>query len=174
MENLSKHLAFVNQQIAYHERSLRKFKNDSHRFDIHRDVTRKLNELKRDMIEPERDGRKSPHSRARYALTPKDLEGLPDELIAQLNISAADREEFEILGIVEAAGGMLILDRILIALFVKRGELPQRRAVSARLYRMIQKGTLFGVPRRKGAYTIIPPSTDSTLAETDGKVASED
>lgn len=89
---------------------------------------------------------------------PKDLEGLPDELIAQLSISESDREEFELLALIEAAGGTMSLDQILIGLYKKRGEIYERVKLNQRLYRMATKGALYSVPGRKGWYSIYEPS----------------
>jgi hypothetical protein len=87
-------------------------------------------------------------------VSPKDLHDLPPELIAQLSISESDREEFQILNVMEEAGGTLSLDQLLIAVYRKSKEILERSKLNARLYRMTMKGTLFSVPSRKGVYSI--------------------
>jgi hypothetical protein len=88
---------------------------------------------------------------------PKDLEGLPAELIEQLSISESDREEFQILGLLQAHGGTMSLDQLLIAIYRKSKEILERSKLNQRLYRMASKSILFSVPGRKGIYTIYEP-----------------
>src|SRR5690606_37816426 len=89
---------------------------------------------------------------------PKDLEGLPEELIAELSISESDREEFELLAIIEAGGGTMSLDQLLVAVYKKHGTIYERVKLNQRLYRMASKGALYSVPGRKGWYSIYEPS----------------
>ncbi len=87
-------------------------------------------------------------------VTPKDLDGLPPELIAQLSISESDREEFQILNILQEHGGAMSLDQLLIAIYRNSKEILDRTKLNQRLYRMASKDLLFPVPGRKGVYSI--------------------
>lgn len=94
------------------------------------------------------------------AVSPADLEGLPPELIEQLSISQTDREEFQILGLMEEHGGTMSMDQLLIAIYKKSREILERTKLNQRLYRMISKGMLHSVPGRKGIYTIYQPEEE--------------
>jgi hypothetical protein len=72
----------------------------------------------------------------------EDIEGLPPELMQELSISDADRLEFTIVGIINEAGGLMSLDKIIIGLYKKSGEIHKRSTLTSRLYRMIQKNLI--------------------------------
>lgn len=86
-------------------------------------------------------------------LTLEDIEGLPPELMQELSISDADRLEFTIVSIINDAGGILSLDKIIVGLYKKTGEVHKRSTLTSRLYRMIQKSLIYSVPYRKGIYS---------------------
>jgi hypothetical protein len=90
-------------------------------------------------------------------LTQDDLVGLPKELLEQLNISDADRADAIIVELINAAGGTLLLDKILIGLYKATGQVHQRNQVISRVYRLGKKGMVFSVPRKKGLYTTTRP-----------------
>lgn len=94
------------------------------------------------------------------ALTPDDLEGLPEELLAELNITETDKFEGFVVRAVRAAGGVMTLDKLMIACWRERKEVVKRVAFNAKLYRMTRKGLLWTVPSRKGIYT-----TDRDIGE---------
>lgn len=104
----------------------------------------------------------------RLALTPKDLAGLPDELIRQLSLSEGDQQDFEILALLEAAGGILSIDHVLIQLYRRTGEVLTRQKVTSRLYRMANKGLVHPVPGRKGVYSLHPVGAGSEAAPDSG------
>lgn len=83
-----------------------------------------------------------------------DLSDLPQELLAQLNLTRLDELEQWLRDIVASGDGEVGLDPILIALFRRHGEVYQRRFIMNKLYRMAQKGLLEPVEGKKGVYTI--------------------
>lgn len=92
-------------------------------------------------------------------VSPKDLIGLPDELISQLSVSEY-KNEFKLLEMIEEAGGTMTLDQLLIAIYKSTGEIQDRAKLNARLYRMAkQRGMLYSVPNRTGTYTIYRPES---------------
>ncbi len=157
MDILGKHVPFVKEQMANQEKLARRYSDDIGRAEFHRKALISFQSLidDIDMAQKEIDSRKKPHDSAlrQLALTPDDLEGLPQELISELSISDADKLEFAILGVIEEAGGILTLDRILINLYRKTGEIFKRNALTSRIYRMIQKKLIFPVGTRKGIYS---------------------
>jgi len=93
-----------------------------------------------------------------HPLRPSDIADLPQEVIEQLSISESDKQEFQIVDIIDSAGGVLTLDHIIIALYRKTGEVAKRSTLNAKLYRMVKKGLIQSVPNRKGVYTSITNS----------------
>jgi hypothetical protein len=79
-------------------------------------------------------------------------------LIRELSISDADKQEFAIVGIINDGGGILSLDKIMVGIFRKTGEVVKRTATISRLYRMAQKGLIYSVPLKKGFYATRPTS----------------
>lgn len=83
-----------------------------------------------------------------------DVSDLPPELLAQLSGVKTDELEDQIYAIAKAAGDSIDLDKMLIELYRRSGEVHQRKFLMNKCYRMIQKGLIFAVPARKGVYTI--------------------
>ena len=86
-------------------------------------------------------------------LTADDLENLPPEMLAQLGLSDSDYVELDIVRIINGFGGMASLDKILVNLYREKNEIFERTGLNAKLYRMIKKGLIYGVPGRKGVYS---------------------
>jgi len=75
-------------------------------------------------------------------------------LLSELSEGAIpDKGETVLLNILEARGGIASLDQILVSLYKKTGEVMKRTTVTSKLYRMVQKGTVFPVPIKKGIYS---------------------
>lgn len=82
-----------------------------------------------------------------------ELEGLPEELVAELSISDSDKTDFNIIGLIREAGDVASLDRIILNLYKQTGEIVKRANLNARLYRMVQKEQIYSVPGKKGVYS---------------------
>lgn len=89
-------------------------------------------------------------------LHPDELDGLPDEVIAELSESARDKTDVQILDVIEGNGGFITLDQLLVRMYKQYGEAFKRANLNARLYRMTQSKALYPVPGKKGAYTTNP------------------
>jgi len=94
-------------------------------------------------------------------LKPHDLAGLPPEVIQQLSIGDVDLQEFKFLEMIEAAGGTMTLDKLIIQLYRETSEVHDRAKLNARLYRMTSKGMLYSVPGKRGVYSIYKPTEAS-------------
>ena len=90
-----------------------------------------------------------------------DISDLPDELIAQLSGIKTDELEDQIYAVVKAAGEEIELDRLLIELFRRHGDVHERRFLNNKAYRMVQKGLIHQVTGRKGVYTVTAPAADT-------------
>jgi hypothetical protein len=160
MSILQKHLLFVKEQVEFQTRMITKYAGNPFREKLHSGTRGKFEALYSDLEIADRqlDGPQSllPESHSgpiRLSLGPKDVEGLPEELLKELSISEGDKTEFAILQTIEEAGGVVSLDRILIELYRKTGEIMKRAGMTSKLYRMGQKGLVFSVPTKKGVYS---------------------
>lgn len=86
-------------------------------------------------------------------LTTQDLEDLPPELIEQLNITDSDKKDMYLSKLIDKCGGIISLDKLLIAIYKDSGEIYERNKLMARLYRMSQKGIIHTHPSKKGQYS---------------------
>lgn len=85
-----------------------------------------------------------------------DISDLPDELLAQLSGVKTDELEDRIYTVVKASEHSIELDRLLIELYRRFGEVHERRFLNNKCYRMAQKRIIHSVPGRKGVYSIHP------------------
>lgn len=162
MKTLKEYLPFVKEQIQIQEKLAQKYPFPQWRTNLHLDSAATFRELAETIEKAEvyiEELEKKPST----PITPKNLalelsydeiEGLPEELIKELSISDTDKEEYLIKTIISEAGGVLNLDRILIGLFKQTNEVHKRTAINSRLYRMVQKGSIYPVPSKKGVYSV--------------------
>lgn len=160
MSIVNKHFPFVKDQISFQERMVRKFSSDPKRQKLHQESAAKFKELMGDLEAADKkldDPAFAPKPLAliqQLSLFPKEYEDLPDELKKELSISEADKTEHMILALMEEAGGIISLDRILVGLYTKTGDIHKRVTMTSRMYRMSQKGYAYPVPGKKGVYSI--------------------
>jgi len=160
---LAKHLPFVNEQATFHEKQALKFLDgkfkSEFRHKLHSTTRDKLTELAADLIKADQDLDSRPPKVAtvpqQLMLNLEEVEGLPEELVKELSTTAvADKGEQLILSLCKDYGGIISLDRLLVDVYKKTGEINKRTTLTSRLYRMSQKGLLFGVPGKKGFYSL--------------------
>jgi hypothetical protein len=87
-------------------------------------------------------------------VTPADLEGLPPELIKELNLNSSDFKDFQLIDVIKSLGGIGSIDKILIAQYKLTGEIEVRSKLMSRLYRMSTKGLIYSHPTKKGIYSV--------------------
>lgn len=169
MDTLSEHKSLVNEQLTFHEGRAKAYA-DAHpaRAAKHKQTAERLRELLAYLDGlPPREATSTAHlpnrpAQLRLSLRAEDLDGLPQELLDELSTSGAENKtEATILTLLQEAGGVMSLDQLLVGLFRRAGELHKRPALTNRLYRMAQKGLIFSVPGKKGAYS------DTRLTEQD-------
>jgi hypothetical protein len=173
--NLDKHIPFVKEQQGVNEKLAHRYETEPWRHDRHVKTATMFANLAQDLVAAQK-ALDAENARAttlgsglsqRLALTPEDIEGLPDELLRELSVSDADKLEFTIVNLINEAGGILSLDRILIGVYKATKEIYKRNVMNAKLYRMAQKDMLFSVPGRKGVYST------SEIAEEEPKRVAE-
>lgn len=172
MSNLVSYLPFVKEQQGVHEKLAHRYAGEPWRHDRHIQSASQFANLADSLVAAQRelDAATAGHAAVRpglaqrLTLTPEDVADLPEELLAELSVSNADKLEFAILNLINEAGGILSLDRILIGLYKATKEIHKRNQLTSKLYRMVQKGMLFAVPTKKGIYS----TSEITEGEIDG------
>lgn len=149
MDILDKHIKFVNEQIAFHDKRAAQFTGD--RAKMHQQTADQFRELLGVLKSPQNGPAVQLH---RLSLSPEDLEGLPQEQLDELSITSADKAEFSILALMEESGGIMSLDQVIVGLYRQTGTIQKRQTVTSRLYRMAQKELLYNVPNKKGVYSV--------------------
>ncbi len=173
MSILNKHLAFVNEQAVFHEKRVDHVAN-SFKANLHKATAEKFRSLAADIEEADKTldlppvasipaVEKNLNTTFQFSLGIEEIEGLPPELIQELSLSDGDRTEFAIVNIIEEAGGIISLDRLLIALYKKTGEIHKRTAITQRMAKMANKNSIFYVPGKKGIYSTEQLSADDVI-----------
>lgn len=105
-------------------------------------------------------------------LSPNDLEGLPDDVLAKLGLRPSDKQDFLIVDIIKELGGAAIITKILIKMYQRTGEAPERNTLGAKLYRMTAKGLIKSSNLGKGWYCL--PEHESASDKNDDEDSSEE
>jgi hypothetical protein len=188
MNTILEHIEFVKSQIDHYDRMAVKSRSNSSRLGIYIEVSAKLrklleyldSELARQATLSESPSDNNPLQFGAlsklppdflsnpFSLSASDIEGFPAELIEELGITPGDKLEIAIVELIKAAGGSIILGKLIAGLYHMTGEIHQRVALTAKLYRMSKKGLVFSVPNKKGYYTTTKPeNVDSEQLEMD-------
>ena len=184
MSYLHQHIQFVKEQVEFQERMIKRYPGDTYRQTLHARTQARFAALAEDMERADRTldeiaSQPSPQlplpldasKPIRLGLMPKELEGLPDEVLKELSLSDGDKTEFAVLGLIDEAGGITSLDRLIIGLFRKTGEAHKRQNLVSKLYRMAQKEMIYNVPTKKGVYSTRPISEDEAARLFGGETA---
>lgn|GEM_PF-6735092 len=184
---IDKYGEFVNDQVHFQTNQSKRFANNAFRRDLHLATATNLRglydeairlevenlALKKKLEETEASADRASLVEAgipttvQLALKPEDVEGLPQDVLDELSVSAAEPMDFKVLSVINDAGGILTLDRIIIGLFKTYQEKIKRPTLTSRLNRMIPKGLLHPVPGRKGLYSTTPTGADEAQAQLD-------
>jgi hypothetical protein len=153
------YLLFLSEQITFHIKRAEVYEGG--RKKLHLDTADKFKALSEELSRlyalyaaavDSRSEAKSSVSGNQLSLSLEDIEGLPVELVEELSISSTDLTEFAITSLIDEAGGILSLDKILVGLYKETGEIHRRQNMTNRLYRMVAKNMIYSVPNKKGAY----------------------
>lgn len=160
MDRLDTQIEFVKEQITAQSAMADKYKDQPARAGRHlhtlhrlRELISFLQEVGTKLTDLEEDNQRAQNTMRRMSLTLEDIEDLPADVIAELNISETDRQELVIEDIIKRAGGVLSLDKVIVELYRRTSEIVKRNTLTSRLYRMVQKRMIFNVPGRKGLYS---------------------
>lgn len=151
MNNLSIHLPSLRQEIKDREAATKGLEDDNKDAKRHHDAITRLKALLQDLEDFLNADRNF-----RFSLLPSEVDDLPPEQLAEININKSDRQDFQILEVLDNAGGAASIDQIMVALHRKTGMIQRRVYTNSRLYRMIKKRLIYPVPNFKGAYSLNP------------------
>jgi len=152
--------SFVKEQMEYNERSAMQYCNDEHRFHAYHERANMFARLLQEMQSAEneefaRDAEPF-YDESLFRLTSDEIQDLPKELLEQLSLTEGDKLEFLIADMIKDLGGATSIDKLLIALYRRTGEVEKRTKLNARLYKMVNKRMVFAHPQRKGVYSLRP------------------
>jgi hypothetical protein len=160
MENIDSYVDFVKDQIAFQQRMADKYSLQPYRQGMHLTSAKKFQDLF-EILQTVKNGVgatgdrpvKGVNSRRRIMLSLDDIKDVPNELLEELNLTETDKQEMMIESIISEAGGILSLDRILVELYKRTGQVHKRNTVISRLYRMGNRGLIYSLPSKKGLYS---------------------
>jgi hypothetical protein len=161
MTNLAESLAFVKSQGAYHVKQSSRRDIPSGKAERHEAIAERFGELAQELEFMAEDGPSGDGAASVELVIPRqlrlgDLSDLPASLRAELNISAADQSEQQIIEVIRDFEGVAAVDEILVGLWRKYKVETKRRPLGSKLYRMTRKDMIHSVPKRRGLYSLTP------------------
>lgn len=165
MKTVEDHIAFVNEQSAFHRRQAERYANDRRRNSAHAATAESFDELANFLTEKAQDKGQASEVDG-INLSWSEIKQVPEELLAELSVTESDRFDFSIVELIDKCGGVASLDRILVELYKSTSEVYKRTALNARLYRLSQKGLLFTLPGKKGVYSTSANTTQGVDNDT--------
>lgn len=161
MQKIEDYIGFVKDQVQVQDRLATKYDHEPYRHNRHVKARNSFAELADYLEKIKNRGldfgdnslSRSLSAQKRIQLTFEDLQGLPEELVKELNVTDTDKQEMIIEHIIAQADGVLSLDKILVELYKRTGEIHKRNTLISRLYRMAQKKMIYNVPGKKGVYS---------------------
>lgn len=188
--SLSEHIVFVKNQVAYHERHLDKAvkrgeADDSvHEYLLngHKQLLATLESFAAHPDHPALNDSGSSSTQDPLSallqnstqINPTMLDGLPPELVEQLQISDADRFQWQVVDLINRTPTKIIsLEVLLIALFHTTGKILDRTELATRIYRLTRKGVLYSVEGKKGWYTTVKSAAITQEPDTESEMEPE-
>lgn len=160
MGKIENYVEFVKEQVGVQQKLAKKYESSPYRKGQHLASAKNFAELEGFLTEIQTKGtqdtsylNRGDSPQKRLLLTFEEIDGLPEELLKELNVSDTDKQDFMVEHLIAQAGGILSLDKIMIELYRRTGEIPKRNTITSRLYRMAGKGMIYNVPAKKGVYS---------------------
>ena len=170
MDKIDSNITFVKDQIAFQSRMANKYAMQPYREGLHlksvnnlQDILVILEAIKSNNGAGDINPASNTNARRRIMLSLEDVKDIPTELLNELNLTDTDKQEMLIESIIADAGGILSLDKIIVELYRRTGQIHKRNNVISRLYRMGNRGLIYSLPSKKGLYST------SELSEQDVK-----
>lgn len=159
--NVLEAMAFVKGEVDFHDNQAAKFLKEKHqsKYQRHSSISRSFAAVVA-LLEDLNNRHNGSADNYELSLLPSEFANLPEELKQQLSASSgSDKQDLELLQMIENAGGTLSLDRIIFDWYKQKNEILTRKFFTAKLYRLTSKKRLYNIPGKKGVYTIYPPDT---------------
>lgn len=160
MGKMENYLAFVKEQVGVQQKLAQKYEESPYRSGLHQKTAKNFADLADFLSEIQTKGtrdtsylNRGDSPRKRMSLTYEDLDGAPEELLKELNLSEADKQDLLIEYLIAQAGGVLSLDKIMVELYRRTHDVPKRNLITSRLFRMAGRGVIYNVPGKKGLYS---------------------
>ena len=161
MNKIEDYIGFVKDQVQVQDRLATKYDHEPYRANRHVKAKNSFAELAEYLETIKAHGlnfgdnslNRSLNVQKRIQLTYEDIQGLPEDLIKELNVTDTDRQEMVIEHIIAQSDGVLSLDKIMVELYRRTGEVHKRNTMISRLFRMVQRGMIYNVPGKKGVYS---------------------
>jgi hypothetical protein len=179
MGKIENHVTFVKEQVAVQYKLARKYDDSPFRRSQHQKAAKGFSDLAEFLTEIQNKGtqdtsylHRGDSPQKRISITYEDIDGAPEELIKELNLTEADKQDLLIEYMIAQQGGVLGLDKIMVELFKRTREVPKRNTIISRLYRMVGKGMIYNVPGKKGVYSTYELSAQeakSMFGQSDGE-----
>lgn len=172
--NIHEAIEFINSMQSYQEGQAARHAAQKNRAAGHLDRAAKLEQVAALLSELSAgcSMAEQPKGNLSLNLSPSDLRGLPEELLAQLSVTQSDFLDFQIVDLIDDAGGAMSLDQLIIALYRKTGSIQERSKLNSRLYRMSKKGLVKSIEGRKGVYATREVVLDDSLEDDHGEETS--
>jgi hypothetical protein len=160
MGKMEDYLAFVKEHVGIQQKLAQKYEDSPYRKSQHLKSAKNFADLANFLAEIQSKGtrdtsylNRGDSPRKRIALTYEDVDGAPEELLRELNLSDADKQDLLIEYLIAQAGGVLSLDKIMVEFWRSTRDVPKRTTLTSRLFRMAGKGIIYNVPGKKGVYS---------------------
>ncbi len=147
-------LSLAEGQESFHRTRLSQSSNDPEEADAHSRLAGEFSRLANFLRNLQDERPDAPQATGLLALTAEDLEGLPEEVINELNVSKASKLHFTILELAESNGGRISLDHIIIGVYRKTGVVLKRPKATNVVYKMMNSKLLYSIPGVKAGYSM--------------------
>jgi hypothetical protein len=160
MGKIENYVAFVKEQVALQQKLAKKYEESPFRRGQHLNSAKNFADLADFLFEIQNKGtrdtsylNRGDSPQKRISLTYEDIDGVPEDLLRELNLTDTDKQDLLIEYLIAQAGGILSLDKIMVELYKRSREVPKRNTITSRLYRMAGRGIIYNVPGKKGVYS---------------------
>jgi hypothetical protein len=160
MAKIDTYLEFVKEQVAVQEKLSEKYGDSPYRRELHLKSAKNFADLANFLAELQSRGtrdtaylNRGDSPLKRMGLTYEDIDGAPEDLLRELSLTEADKQDLLTEYIIAQAGGVLSLDKVMVELWKRLREVPIRNTLTSRLYRMVGKKMIYNVPGKKGYYS---------------------
>lgn len=168
-EKIDKGITYLLEQEKVQKKLAEKFGKQEYRKNLHTRSAEKFTQIAEDIklalyyieeLEKSLEDlsknciKKKPKTGIQLSLRFEEVTDLPEEVLKELSLSDSDKTDYQIRSLMEQLGGIASLDRLIVGIYRETGEVIKRSTITSKLYRMVQRGIVYGVPGKKGVYSL--------------------